>query len=182
MCAAPDRSFVPLWRSGPRRCACRWCTLRVFRPRQRIFSWIFGAGAFSRAILDEFHRKISAMTAIAESVKAGVIFLTESGSRWPRVVSRDRSADGLFWYSVATTGVYRRPSCPSRTADPKNVRLHDMLDEARAAGFRPCKRCNPDGSSWEVENAASRQGVPDDRAKRGNTVLKETGRRCGSEP
>lgn len=74
--------------------------------------------------------------------------------RWARVVVRDRTADGHFWYSVLTTGVYCRPSCPSRTAHPKNVTLHDTLESARATGFRPCKRCNPDGPSLESENAA----------------------------
>ncbi len=74
--------------------------------------------------------------------------------RWARIVARDRTADGHFWYSVATTGIYCRPSCPSRTANPKNVQLHDSLEAAKATGFRPCKRCNPDGLSIEGENAA----------------------------
>ena len=73
--------------------------------------------------------------------------------RWTRVVTRDRSADGEFWYSVITTGVYCRPSCPSRTANPNNVQLHDTLEGAKATGFRPCKRCNPDGLSAHKENA-----------------------------
>ncbi|WP_302480090.1 Ada metal-binding domain-containing protein, partial [Sphingomonas bacterium] len=47
--------------------------------------------------------------------------------RWARVLARDRAADGRFWYSVATTGVYCRPSCPSRAANPRNVALHDSL-------------------------------------------------------
>src|SRR5947209_5361009 len=79
---------------------------------------------------------------------------TASDARWARVVARDRTADGLFWYSVATTGVYCRPSCPSRTANPRNVGLYDSLAEAKATGFRPCKRCNPDGPSADIENAA----------------------------
>ncbi|MEN3346575.1 MAG: AraC family transcriptional regulator [Bradyrhizobium sp.] len=74
--------------------------------------------------------------------------------RWARVLARDRTADGEFWYSVATTGVYCRPSCPSRAANPQNVQLHDTLDSARATGFRPCRRCNPNGLSIEAENAA----------------------------
>src|ERR1700759_845614 len=74
--------------------------------------------------------------------------------RWARVLARDRSADGHLWYSVATTGVYCRPSCPSRTANPKNVQLHDTLASARATGFRPCKRCNPEGLSGDAQNAA----------------------------
>jgi AraC family transcriptional regulator of adaptative response/methylated-DNA-[protein]-cysteine methyltransferase len=74
--------------------------------------------------------------------------------RWARVVARDKTADGQLWYSVATTGIYCRPSCPSRTANPKNVALHDTIESARATGFRPCKRCNPDGLSLDSENAA----------------------------
>jgi AraC family transcriptional regulator, regulatory protein of adaptative response / methylated-DNA-[protein]-cysteine methyltransferase len=74
--------------------------------------------------------------------------------RWARIVARDKAADGELWYSVATTGVYCRPSCPSRIANPSNVQLHDTLESARATGFRPCRRCNPDGLSPEAENAA----------------------------
>lgn len=74
--------------------------------------------------------------------------------RWARIVARDKSADGHLWYSVSTTGVYCRPSCPSRAANPKNVQLHDTLESAKASGFRPCKRCNPDGPSIGAENAA----------------------------
>lgn len=73
--------------------------------------------------------------------------------RWARIVARDKTADGHLWYSVATTGVYCRPSCPSRTANPKNVQLHDSLEGAKATGFRPCRRCKPDGPSIECENA-----------------------------
>jgi AraC family transcriptional regulator of adaptative response/methylated-DNA-[protein]-cysteine methyltransferase len=74
--------------------------------------------------------------------------------RWTRVLARDRSADGEFWYSVATTGVYCRPSCASRAANPRNVQLHGSVADAKAAGFRPCKRCKPDGQSTNDENAA----------------------------
>jgi AraC family transcriptional regulator, regulatory protein of adaptative response / methylated-DNA-[protein]-cysteine methyltransferase len=74
--------------------------------------------------------------------------------RWSRIVAREKTADGHLWYSVSTTGIYCRPSCPSRIASPKNVQLHDTLASAKATGFRPCKRCNPDGPSIETENAA----------------------------
>lgn len=76
----------------------------------------------------------------------------ETDPRWARVLARDRSADGIFWYSVSTTGIYCRPSCPSRPANPINVGLHGSLAEARATGFRACKRCNPDGISQDTEN------------------------------
>jgi AraC family transcriptional regulator, regulatory protein of adaptative response / methylated-DNA-[protein]-cysteine methyltransferase len=74
--------------------------------------------------------------------------------RWARIVARDKTADGHLWYSVVTTGVYCRPSCPSRAANAKNVQLHDSLEGAKATGFRPCKRCNPDGLSADAENVA----------------------------
>src|SRR5262249_25789784 len=78
---------------------------------------------------------------------------TAEDPRWTRIVARDSTADGQFWFSVATTGVYCRPSCPSRQAKPENVTLHDTLAAAKATGFRPCKRCNPDGVSVKAENA-----------------------------
>jgi AraC family transcriptional regulator, regulatory protein of adaptative response / methylated-DNA-[protein]-cysteine methyltransferase len=80
---------------------------------------------------------------------------TERDPRWARVLGRDHSADGTFWYSVATTGVYCRPSCPSRAANPRNVRFHDTIAAAQAAGFNPCKRCKPDQPSPDVQNAAT---------------------------
>ena len=80
--------------------------------------------------------------------------LTVADPRWAQVVARDKEADGKFWYSVATTGIYCRPSCPSRGANPKNVGLHATLADAKATGFRACKRFKPDGLSLDAENAA----------------------------
>ncbi len=77
----------------------------------------------------------------------------EDDPRWRRILARDATADGQFWYSVATTGVYCRPSCPSRHANPANVAIHDTLDDARRTGFRPCKRCRPDEESPEAARA-----------------------------
>ena len=73
--------------------------------------------------------------------------------RWTRIVARDKTADGQFWYSVSTTGIYCRPSCPSRAANPANVRLHDSVEDAKATGFRACKRCNPDRPPVETGTA-----------------------------
>ncbi|PYN07987.1 MAG: bifunctional transcriptional activator/DNA repair enzyme protein Ada, partial [Candidatus Rokuibacteriota bacterium] len=64
--------------------------------------------------------------------------------RWAAVVGRDRRADGVFYYSVRTTGVYCRPSCAARQARRENVSFHATPAEAERAGFRPCKRCRPD--------------------------------------
>jgi AraC family transcriptional regulator, regulatory protein of adaptative response / methylated-DNA-[protein]-cysteine methyltransferase len=65
-------------------------------------------------------------------------------SRYAAVVDRDPAADGRFWYSVRSTGVYCKPSCGARTPLRKNVDFHTSTADAAAAGFRPCKRCRPD--------------------------------------
>jgi AraC family transcriptional regulator of adaptative response/methylated-DNA-[protein]-cysteine methyltransferase len=69
-------------------------------------------------------------------------FATEQ-ARWDAVRARDEAADGAFVYSVRSTGVYCRPSCPSRPARPENVAFHDSCEAAEAAGFRACLRCQP---------------------------------------
>ena len=97
-------------------------------------------------------------TRIEDSSKEAAI-ATEQNPRWARVLARDLSADGQFYYSVATTGIYCRPSCPSRTANPKNVRFHDSIADAEAAGFRACKRCKPDQPSADIRNAEIVAGV-----------------------
>jgi AraC family transcriptional regulator, regulatory protein of adaptative response / methylated-DNA-[protein]-cysteine methyltransferase len=79
---------------------------------------------------------------------------TESDPRWTSVVARSAAADGSFFYSVKTTGVYCRPSCPSRRARPENIQFHSTKQEAEQAGFRPCKRCKPDQASLVEEHAA----------------------------
>ncbi|HJS84406.1 MAG TPA: bifunctional DNA-binding transcriptional regulator/O6-methylguanine-DNA methyltransferase Ada [Acetobacteraceae bacterium] len=79
---------------------------------------------------------------------------TELDPRWASVVARDRSADGAFYYSVSTTGVYCRPSCAARLPNPRNVQFHRTRAEAERAGFRPCRRCKPDQASLEAEHAA----------------------------
>jgi AraC family transcriptional regulator of adaptative response/methylated-DNA-[protein]-cysteine methyltransferase len=63
--------------------------------------------------------------------------------RWQQVTTRDKAADGTFVYAVRTTGIYCRPSCPSRLAKRENVSFFAAPAEAEAAGFRPCRRCHP---------------------------------------
>src|SRR5262245_6768721 len=69
--------------------------------------------------------------------------------RWQAVADRDKTADGKFFYSVRTTGVYCRPSCPGRLARRENVRFHLTSEDAEKAGFRACKRCRPKEGSRE---------------------------------
>jgi AraC family transcriptional regulator of adaptative response/methylated-DNA-[protein]-cysteine methyltransferase len=74
--------------------------------------------------------------------------------RWMAVTQRERAADGQFFYSVQTTGVFCRPSCASRLARRENVTFHATADDAARAGFRPCKRCKPDQPSLVEQYAA----------------------------
>ncbi len=90
-----------------------------------------------------------------KSVKnAQLAAATETDSRWASVVARDSEADGKFYYSVKTTGVYCRPSCASRLARPENVRFHATCKDAEKAGFRPCRRCKPNQASPVEQHAA----------------------------
>jgi AraC family transcriptional regulator of adaptative response/methylated-DNA-[protein]-cysteine methyltransferase len=84
----------------------------------------------------------------------GLAAATESDPRWASVVARSTAADGTFFYSVKTTGVYCRPSCAARHARPENVRFHSTRQDAENAGFRPCKRCKPDEPSLTEQHAA----------------------------
>ncbi len=65
-------------------------------------------------------------------------------ARWRAVQRRDLQADGAFFYSVNTTGIYCYPSCPARLPQLKNVAFHDSRQGAESAGFRPCRRCRSD--------------------------------------
>jgi AraC family transcriptional regulator, regulatory protein of adaptative response / methylated-DNA-[protein]-cysteine methyltransferase len=98
-------------------------------------------------------KKGPAMDALVADRSLKIAAPAEADPRWARILARDRSADGTFWYSVETTGIYCRPSCPSRTANPKNVRFHDSTADAEAAGFRACRRCKPDLPSPDVQAA-----------------------------
>lgn len=72
-------------------------------------------------------------------------------SAWDAVMGRDSRRDGQFVYAVATTGVYCRPSCPSRRPRRERVRFFGAPEEAERAGFRACRRCHPrDGAAPEA--------------------------------
>jgi AraC family transcriptional regulator of adaptative response/methylated-DNA-[protein]-cysteine methyltransferase len=74
--------------------------------------------------------------------------------RWGAVIAKDKRVDGQFYYSVRTTGVYCRPSCPARPALRENVAFHSSCEAAEAAGFRACKRCRPREASQSERHAA----------------------------
>lgn len=66
------------------------------------------------------------------------------GRQWRQVLEHDATADGQFVYAVKSTGIYCRPSCPSRRPARKNVAFYPGPAAAEQAGFRACKRCEPD--------------------------------------
>lgn len=83
----------------------------------------------------------------ASAKNAQLAAATVNDPRWASVVHRNPEADGTFYYSVESTGVYCRPSCAARLARPENIRFHKTCEDAETAGFRPCKRCKPNQPS-----------------------------------
>jgi AraC family transcriptional regulator of adaptative response/methylated-DNA-[protein]-cysteine methyltransferase len=72
---------------------------------------------------------------------------TSDTARWQAVLRRDGSFDGRFVYAVSSTGVFCRPSCPSRRPRPDRVRFFATSAAAERAGYRACRRCGPGGNA-----------------------------------
>jgi AraC family transcriptional regulator, regulatory protein of adaptative response / methylated-DNA-[protein]-cysteine methyltransferase len=87
--------------------------------------------------------------------RAGLPSFSTDADRWAAVAQRDPRADGAFYYSVRTTGVYCRPSCGARRARRQNVGFHSTPEEAERAGFRPCRRCRPNVAGLAERRAAA---------------------------
>jgi AraC family transcriptional regulator, regulatory protein of adaptative response / methylated-DNA-[protein]-cysteine methyltransferase len=79
----------------------------------------------------------------------------DAAAAWAAVVGRDRRFDGRFVYAVRSTGVYCRPSCPSRRPSVANVVFFGDATAAEGAGFRACKRCRPRASGAPAGAAAA---------------------------
>jgi AraC family transcriptional regulator, regulatory protein of adaptative response / methylated-DNA-[protein]-cysteine methyltransferase len=75
--------------------------------------------------------------------------------RWQAIMQKDRNADGRFYFSVKSTGVYCRPSCPARLANRENVAFHETSADAERDGFRACKRCKPKEPALTEQYAAT---------------------------
>ena len=103
---------------------------------------------------------------------------------WAAVQTRDPRADGHFVYAVRSTGIYCRPTCPSRRPAPHRVAFFAGPAEAETAGFRACKRCLPDQDPPNAglvrrvcEHIQDRLGDSDSPP-----TLSELGRAVGSSP
>jgi AraC family transcriptional regulator of adaptative response/methylated-DNA-[protein]-cysteine methyltransferase len=70
--------------------------------------------------------------------------MTHTDSLWQAVAERRRAADGAFVYAVKTTGIYCRPSCPSRRPQRERVEFYPLPEAAERAGYRACRRCRPE--------------------------------------
>ena len=83
-------------------------------------------------------------TLAQKAQKAQLRAATTNDPRWADVACRNTEPDGKFYFGVKTTGVYCRPSCAARRARPENVSFYATREEAEKAGFKPCKRCQPE--------------------------------------
>ena len=84
----------------------------------------------------------------------------DSESRlWQAVLAREARFDGSFVYAVRTTGIYCRPSCPSRKPARRNVAFYPLPEVAEQAGFRPCQRCQPDRLEAEDPRVAQARRI-----------------------
>ena len=106
---------------------------------------------------------------------------------WQAVLDRDRSMDGEFVYGVRSTGVYCKPSCPSRRPGREQVTFFVGPDEAEAGGFRACMRCHPKGRVEPepgVELAEKASRYIEERLEQGesHTTLEALGEAVGVSP
>src|SRR5215813_10528921 len=97
-------------------------------------------------------------TTMTDNIASHARGFRDDDARWEAVCRRDPTADSAFFYSVRTTGVYCRPSCAARLPRRENVGFHETRADAERAGFRPCKRCRPDGPTATVSQTGGRTG------------------------
>jgi methylphosphotriester-DNA--protein-cysteine methyltransferase len=79
---------------------------------------------------------------------------TTDAARWRALATRDANANGHFIYSVKSTMIYCRPTCPARLARRANISFQRTIAEAEALGFRACKRCKPNVENEDPQDKA----------------------------
>jgi AraC family transcriptional regulator of adaptative response/methylated-DNA-[protein]-cysteine methyltransferase len=84
------------------------------------------------------------------TMDATMPMVMDNETRWQATEERNGRFDGLFVYAVRSTGIYCRPTCPSRRPRREQVEFFDACDAAEAAGFRPCRRCRPRDVAREI--------------------------------
>jgi AraC family transcriptional regulator of adaptative response/methylated-DNA-[protein]-cysteine methyltransferase len=101
--------------------------------------------------------------------------------KWQAVLTRDRRQDGRFFFAVRTTGVYCRPSCPSRRPNRENVEFFARTEDAERAGYRPCLRCRPLEMDAQLRAVRRACALLKER-KDENVTLAELASGCGMSP
>jgi AraC family transcriptional regulator of adaptative response/methylated-DNA-[protein]-cysteine methyltransferase len=104
--------------------------------------------------------------------------------KWEAVQARDSRADGRFVYAVTSTGIYCRPTCPSRRPAPHRVAFFNRAVEAEDAGFRACKRCLPNQETPSTVLVRKVCNYIQEQAEESGSMptLAELGRAIGSSP
>jgi methylphosphotriester-DNA--protein-cysteine methyltransferase len=112
---------------------------------------------------------------------------TTDAARWRALATRDANANGHFFYSVKSTQIYCRPTCPARLARRANISFQKTIAEAEALGFRACKRCKPNADNEDPQDKAVAKACSyiEDTAREGNSKvmkLHDLAKRVGLTP
>jgi len=122
---------------------------------------------------------------INDSTTQGAPRSAPENAAWRAVTARDASADGRVFYAVTSTGVYCRPSCPSRRPRRENVRFFSSASDAEREGFRACRRCRPNDITRAAESVARAKEILDrhaDSGAEGSVSLAELAEAVGMSP
>lgn len=101
--------------------------------------------------------------------------------QWRMVLARDASADGRFFYAVRSTGIFCRPTCPSRRPRRNNVEFFRTTADAERAGYRACHRCQPKNRRLQIEFVQATCRYLDAHADEA-VGLEELGKKIGISP
>jgi AraC family transcriptional regulator, regulatory protein of adaptative response / methylated-DNA-[protein]-cysteine methyltransferase len=105
---------------------------------------------------------------------------TELQNKWQQVLARDARQDGRFVFAVRTTGVFCRPSCPSRRPRRDSVEFFAGPREAERAGYRACLRCKPTQISEQAQHVLRARQLLDNAE--GVVTLAQLSKRVGLSP
>src|SRR5580704_11720072 len=105
---------------------------------------------------------------------------TELQNKWQQVMARDARQDGQFVFAVRTTGIYCRPSCPSRRPRRDSVEFFPNPQEAERKGYRACLRCKPTQVSEQARYVARARQLLD--AAETTLTLAQLSQRVGVSP
>ena len=100
---------------------------------------------------------VNLMPVIGDKTKTSTAARLSDDQRWEAVLARDASLDGKFFFAVASTGVYCRPSCAARRPRRENVTFFSRPEQAERAGFRACLRCRPQSASGNPQSDLAKE-------------------------